>query len=507
MVGRNRDNRASESNTLYLVEVGPHQHELDQIAQAANRDSANAAPAGLRVQRSRAIPSSSTRAAITTAMRRSGIPVIFFTTGLHPDYHANTDDVSKIEFDKMVAHRRIHLRDRSGVSRISIMRRSATGRGARTGTSRRLLHDDPAAPHHLPHDLRQPDRLRDHHPAAAVLRARRSARRRSSIGLLFAVVLAVPARSPRRLLGDLSDRYGRRPVLIFSLAGTVVSFVMLALAHSIAMLFLARIVDGLSGGNISTARAYVADVTEPKDRARAYGLIGAAFGLGFIIGPALERRPGAGQLHRADLGGRGAHARRDRRWRGCGCRKRSIARRPARATRSAICRSCCGVPLMRRVLTIDFVYWFAFAIFQTTFALFAARRFGFDASRTGYFFAGVRRARRGDSGRAHPADRARAPGDKADVHRWASCSRSVGLVAAALAHSVHAVRAGAGAARVRHGLRPSRRCRASISRAGRGDEQGRVQGAASAVESLGRTFGPVWGNASLQRYGGATPFV
>jgi len=54
------------------------------------------------------------------------------------------------------------------------------------------------------------------------------------------------------------------------------------------MLFLARIVDGLSGGNISTARAYVADVTEPKDRARAYGLIGAAFGLGFIFGPALS---------------------------------------------------------------------------------------------------------------------------------------------------------------------------------------------------------------------------
>src|SRR5258706_7375264 len=107
------------------------------------------------------------------------------------------------------------------------------------------------------------------------------------IGLLFAVfslcqLFAAPA------LGDLSDRYGRRPILVFSLAGTVVSFVMLALAHSVTMMFLARIVDCLSGGNISTARAYVADVTEPKDRARAYGLIGAAFGLGFILGPALS---------------------------------------------------------------------------------------------------------------------------------------------------------------------------------------------------------------------------
>src|SRR5437773_8884417 len=107
------------------------------------------------------------------------------------------------------------------------------------------------------------------------------------IGLLFGIfslcqLVAAPA------LGDLSDRYGRRPVLIFSLLGTVVSFVMLALAQSVTRLFLARIVDGLSGRNISTARAYVADVTEPKDRARAYGLIGAAFGLGFIFGPALS---------------------------------------------------------------------------------------------------------------------------------------------------------------------------------------------------------------------------
>src|SRR5437667_11073317 len=107
------------------------------------------------------------------------------------------------------------------------------------------------------------------------------------IGLLFAV-FSISQLAAAPALGDISDRYGRRPSLIFALAGTVVSFVMLAVAHSLTMLFLARIVDGLSGGNISTARAYVADVTEPKDRARAYGFIGAAFGLGFILGPAIS---------------------------------------------------------------------------------------------------------------------------------------------------------------------------------------------------------------------------
>src|SRR3979490_1051660 len=85
------------------------------------------------------------------------------------------------------------------------------------------------------------------------------------IGLLFAVFsLCQLAAAPA--LGDLSDRYGRRPILVFSLAGTVVSFVMLAMAHSIAMLFAARIVDGLSGGNISTARAYVGDTPRTKGR-------------------------------------------------------------------------------------------------------------------------------------------------------------------------------------------------------------------------------------------------
>ncbi len=97
------------------------------------------------------------------------------------------------------------------------------------------------------------------------------------------------------VLGALSDRVGRRPVLLISLAGTGVAYVLLGLAEQfiglgavvfLGVLFFARILDGITGGNISTAQAYIADVTPPEERARGMGLIGAAFGLGFMLGPA-----------------------------------------------------------------------------------------------------------------------------------------------------------------------------------------------------------------------------
>jgi len=314
------------------------------------------------------------------------------------------------------------------------------------------------------------------------------------IGLLFAIfslcqLIAAPA------LGDLSDRQGRRPVLIFSLLGTVVSFVMLALAQTLTMLFLARIVDGLSGGNISTARAYVADVTEPKDRARAYGLIGAAFGLGFILGPALS-----GVLSKVSYTAPI--------WAAAALTLVATAMAwlwlPETVHRAQAGTGNPFRPLLRRVLVIDFVYWFAFAIFQTTFALFAAIRFGFDAPKTGYFFAafGVLGAVV-QGGFIRPV--VRRLGDRSTFMLGLSFA-AVGLVAAALTHSVamFAVTLVPLALGIGFG-HPT--VSSMVSRAGRGDEQGRVQGAASAVESLGRTLGPVWGNASLQHFGEGTPYL
>ncbi len=89
------------------------------------------------------------------------------------------------------------------------------------------------------------------------------------------------------VLGRLSDRYGRRPVLLVSLVGSAVGYVLFGFAGSLGMLFASRIVDGISGANISTAQAVIADITGPEDRAKGMGAIGAAFGLGFILGPAI----------------------------------------------------------------------------------------------------------------------------------------------------------------------------------------------------------------------------
>jgi DHA1 family tetracycline resistance protein-like MFS transporter len=106
------------------------------------------------------------------------------------------------------------------------------------------------------------------------------------IGLLFSSYQACQLVAGP-ILGRLSDRYGRRPLLVFSQAGTALSFLILGLSRDFTTMLLARMLDGASGGNILVAQAYVADVTAPEDRARGMGLIGMAFGLGFVLGPLL----------------------------------------------------------------------------------------------------------------------------------------------------------------------------------------------------------------------------
>ena len=105
------------------------------------------------------------------------------------------------------------------------------------------------------------------------------------VGLLFAS-FSVCQLFSGPVLGRLSDKLGRKPVLMVSQLGTCAGLVIMAFAQRIEWLFVGRMLDGLTAGNLSIAQAYIADVTKPEKRTRAFALIGIAFGLGFLIGPA-----------------------------------------------------------------------------------------------------------------------------------------------------------------------------------------------------------------------------
>ena len=106
-------------------------------------------------------------------------------------------------------------------------------------------------------------------------------------GLLFAIYSIFQFLSTP-IIGRMSDKYGRKPMLVLSLAGTAISFLLMAVAPWAILLFLARALDGLTAGNIPVASAVITDTTEAKDRAKGFGLIGASFGFGFVFGPAIS---------------------------------------------------------------------------------------------------------------------------------------------------------------------------------------------------------------------------
>jgi DHA1 family tetracycline resistance protein-like MFS transporter len=192
------------------------------------------------------------------------------------------------------------------------------------------------------------------------------------------------------LLGRLSDRFGRKPVLLISLTGTFVGFLILGFANSLWMLFLSRILDGFTGGNISVAQAYITDVTDESNRAKGLGMLGAAFGLGFIIGPALggilsvygfalPAFVAAGLSLISILGvilllpeslsdtARAALANQER-------QKFSVKNLWQAVNR----------PRVGPILYVRFFYGLAFAVFQTIFPLYALYRFDLDARSTGF---------------------------------------------------------------------------------------------------------------------------
>jgi MFS family permease len=208
--------------------------------------------------------------------------------------------------------------------------------------------------------------------------------------------------------GHLSDRFGRRRILIIGLLGSAVSYVVFAFAGSIVVLLLSRVMAGVGGANIPVAQAYVADVTPAEDRAGSMGLIGAAFGLGFIFGPAIGgvlapisvELPGlaaaglcAGNALLAVILLPESLSGRDRRTRGDG--EASVSGQALALgaplqelpTRVGELRLVLASRDFRRVLVLSFVFTTAFSAMHPTFPLFAGRRFGLDEVAVGWLFA------------------------------------------------------------------------------------------------------------------------
>lgn len=209
------------------------------------------------------------------------------------------------------------------------------------------------------------------------------------VGFLVAIYAAGQMFSAP-LLGRLSDRYGRRPFLIVSILGGALSFFMLGFATNLTMLFLARGIAGLTAGNISVAQAYITDITDEKNRSRGLGLIGAAFGLGFIIGPALGGilsqwgysvpaflAAGIATLNLVVVFFWLPESLTE-------TRKQEILlqKKPAVSINSLL--ATLKKPIVGPLLHTRVFYGFAFALFQSVFALYGQYRFGLNAQNIGY---------------------------------------------------------------------------------------------------------------------------
>lgn len=191
------------------------------------------------------------------------------------------------------------------------------------------------------------------------------------------------------ILGRLSDRFGRRPILLISLIGTLIGFLLLGFANTLLILFAARILDGVTGGNISVAQAYITDVTDEKSRAKGLGMIGAAFGLGFIVGPAsggLLSQWGYAVPAFVAAGLVTINLIMVALWlpESLKPENRIIKSEKRPAINFSALVEALKRPFTGSLLITRFFFGLAFAIFQTIFALYALRRFNLGATETGF---------------------------------------------------------------------------------------------------------------------------
>ncbi len=205
----------------------------------------------------------------------------------------------------------------------------------------------------------------------------------ATIGLLFASYsLSQFVFSP--IWGRISDRVGRRPILLVTIAGSAVGSLILGLAGSLPLLFLGRMIDGASGASVAVARATVADIAEPAQRPRLMGLLGAAFGLGFVVGPSIGALAALGSPALPFLVAAGIST------------ANLVAGyfRIPETLSKGLSTSHSGAPralssTALRLVVLTFIGVTAFAAFETTFSLLGSSRLGMNESSVALVFAGV----------------------------------------------------------------------------------------------------------------------
>jgi DHA1 family tetracycline resistance protein-like MFS transporter len=308
--------------------------------------------------------------------------------------------------------------------------------------------------------------------------------------------------------GRVSDRVGRRPVLLLGLFGSAASYLAFGLAGSLPVLFAARAVNGLAGANVGVAQAYIADVTGPEERAKGMGMIGAAFGLGFVVGPAIGgvlSRFGVAAPFLAAAGVTLANAllatvrlpeslppeRRQAHPRGFGLGERL---RMLSATGGRL----------RALYAAGFLATLAFAAMEGTFSLWADARWHVSRHGVAFLFTWL--------GVVSVIAQGALVGrmvKRAGERRTAMLGMlliAVGLVAAALAPTLALVLAGTGILALGQGM-ASPAVSSLVSREGRAGEQGRLLGVYQSLGALGRVAGPVVGGVALQHVGLSAPFL
>jgi MFS family permease len=322
--------------------------------------------------------------------------------------------------------------------------------------------------------------------------------------------------------GRVSDRVGRRPVLLWSITGTALTMaglgVSLAYGSSVAWLFAARIFGGIATANLGTASAYIADITKPEDRAKGMGLIGMAFGLGFILGPgiggALAKIPIAGRHGAVPCLVAAGLSVVNLVWVAAGVAESLPAEKRATAPRRKLAplnveamRGAFALPGVAIAIAVNFLVVLSFTNLDQTFTFFCGDVFGIDERGTGYVLAFIGVVAAGaQGGLVRPLAKRF---DEALLMRAGALLQSLafaGLVAAATLGARPLLYASGALLALGNGLtQPT--TSAYISKRAPADQQGGTLGTNQSFASLARTFGPALGGWLYGSFGARAPYA